>query len=62
MKRELLETHIGKQVRIVLFDDTILRGTLKSGNAFFPSPKWYHVPEVHMTFRSSHVKKCEATK
>ena len=58
MKRDLLETYLGKKVEVTLFDKSVYRGTLKRGNGFFVVPKMYHIAESHIAFRCSHVTKC----
>jgi hypothetical protein len=57
MKREIIESMIGKRVRIIDIYNEVYVGTLQLGDGFSPGPKWYNVPEHHISFRASHIKK-----
>ena len=56
MTREKLESFIGKKVEVKFFDNSISIGTLTRGNGFWQCPKYYNLPESHISFRLSHVK------
>lgn len=69
MKRSDLEMYLGKNVKITLFDDTIVNGELhKTGeemfknnpNLYLPRNRYFVInPFCHLIFRCSHVKKLE---
>ena len=43
LTRELLESYVGKDVRITFFDGDVREGVLELGNGFFYQPKKYVV-------------------
>ena len=71
MKRDNLETYLGKYVKLKLFDDTVIEGVLyrtedkkyKNDINFYMCPKRYVVENINepynksLFFRCSHVKK-----
>jgi hypothetical protein len=65
MKRTELEKYLGKKVKITLFDDDIIIGTLRKGEEYreLLKPKHYYLEGDyknivrHITFRCSHVKR-----
>ncbi len=57
LTRELLESHVGKDVRITFFDGDVREGVLELGNGFFYEPKKYVVG--NLCFRLSHIKTLE---
>lgn len=64
MKRVLLDTYIGKKVKIVLFDDTVCEGELhKTGELRFYNsshPNYYFcINPRSVLFKCSHVRKLE---
>jgi len=73
MQREKLETYLGKNIKVTLFDDKKLIGKLtrcdskewKNANGGYSQKRWYSLfPEntydnCSVMFRSSHVKKIE---
>ena len=69
MKKVLLDTYLGKKVKIVLFDDTVCEGELhKIGDEFFMNdPDFYISPRYFCInsssrfeyFKYSHVKELE---
>lgn len=67
MKRVLLDTYLGKKVKIVLFDDTVCEGELhKTGEEHFINdlnlllPRYYFcINPQSVLFKCSHVRKLE---
>lgn len=67
MKRSELEKYLGKEVKITLFDNRIVKGELhKTGEEMFKNNLSLYLPrnlyfvintEISFLFRSSHVKK-----
>ena len=57
LTRELLESYVGKDVRITFFDGDVREGVLELGNGFFYEPKKYVVG--NLCFRLSHIKTLE---
>lgn len=70
MKRTELEKHLGKKVKITLFDGEELTGILKKTEEYHEilKSKYYFLEGdyknivKHLTFRSSHVKKMKEEK
>lgn len=69
MKRSDLEMYLGKNVKITLFDDTIVKGELhKTGEEMFKNEPYLYLPHnfyftinpsCYLAFRCSHVKNLE---
>jgi hypothetical protein len=67
MKRTELEEYLGKHVKITLFDDDIIVGTLRKTEEYreLLKPNCYYLEGDYknivnqLTFRSSHVKRLE---
>ena len=62
LTRELLESYVGKDVRITFFDDDVREGVLELGmgigNGFIvQKPKMYTIGDL--SFRLSHIKTLE---
>lgn len=57
LTRELLESCVGKKVKIIFFDNYTSEGVLQLGNGFFYEPRKYVVG--NMCFRLSHIKSIE---
>ncbi len=57
LSRELLESYVGKAVRITFFDGDVREGVLELGNGFFYEPRKYVLGNV--CFRLSHIKYIE---
>ena len=60
MKRAVLDSYIGKNVSVTLFDDDMYSGILGFADDFsalhgFKKPGYFYIG--HMCFKSSHVKK-----
>ena len=71
MRRDKLEQHLGKIVKITLFDDTVIEGELhKTGEKMFKNdPNLYYPHNYYflinrgtsVLFRCSHVKRLEGS-
>lgn len=61
--KKKLESYIGKEVKVILFDDTELKGTLRKGKT--PLENTYTLLDSeneNWFFRASHIKKLEVLK
>lgn len=57
LSRKLLESYVGKDVRITFFDGDVREGVLELGNGFFYEPRKYVLGNV--CFRLSNIKYIE---
>ena len=62
MKREKLESYIGKKVKVTLYNHYEYIGFLGKGNCYFETAKDYFLKEANLSFKLSHVKKVELHK
>lgn len=62
MKDEKLDLYIGKKVIITFYDNEKCSGTLGKGSINYDNEwqgKGYHLEEIRLGFRKTHVKKVE---